>query len=860
MTAVAVALAYQVGRPVTLTPGHGVAWRAVVQDVVAHEASFSWSARDSRIVAGDLTGAEPVRVEVDLAGWRPRGQAPPLVVASADGESARLRPASRGETVRLDVVPQGAWTVAAEIALRSETFRPGPGDPRELGVRIHAVRVAPLVRGLRLRRPPLGAVAGTAAAVGLLLVSLRRLGVPPGALPVLGLAAAAASGLLFALARPWAAALHPAALAASAAAAFLAPLLRRGLPHAAAVARESTSLLRSSAAALGRPAAATLVGLAAVALPTAVAWNPAVEVDLGSGREIDLASGFGPYDSDGGVSFRRASPGARLDLRHLGGGARWRVDVTASLPPGAPREVELVRAAGSTTRAALGPDWSTHALTVTAPWGWSRGVVLEFPATRGAEPRLDRVRVERGRSRPPLALTAALAASGLLVAVGLLASGLGLAPSAAAAAIVVAGQAVAYARDPLVAGRFLPTFAGITALGTVLAVVGSAVARLRGSALPAPAIAAAAYAVVPYLATTAYPLYRGGHFVLHSAVAEEIWQGRFLLYYLPYPGSMLSRQAQWGNLIVPHSCLFHTLVSPLAALPSEAFHLAEKAVVALMLAALVLFTAVAAQAVGGPRAAALAALAVVVLPGSYQLLGLGHLLAIFGNVTGAAALVFLLRRLPDLHTRAVWAAAVLLVILAFLSYTAVLLFMLTLLSAMIVVLGLRDRPRAAALLTASVAAGVVAFLLYYVHWAWPFLTESVPAVLSGRSAGPQASPELPLHRLDGLPHKLGYTFGSILVPLAGLLGLARVRGFTERLVTWSWAGILVVFSGADLFFNFLLKHHYFVQPPVAVGIALLLAPLADRGRAGRVASAVALVALGALGLRMALAAALGEIP
>ena len=94
-------------------------------------------------------------------------------------------------------------------------------------------------------------------------------------------------------------------------------------------------------------------------------------------------------------------------------------------------------------------------------------------------------------------------------------------------------------------------------------------------------------ATLAWLAATTAPLYRGGHFVFHSSIAEEIWKGRFLLYYLPYPGSMLSQQAQWGNVIVPHPALYHTLAAPLAALPHAAFFVAEKVLLALLLAAMV---------------------------------------------------------------------------------------------------------------------------------------------------------------------------------------------------------------------------------------------------------------------------------
>jgi hypothetical protein len=76
----------------------------------------------------------------------------------------------------------------------------------------------------------------------------------------------------------------------------------------------------------------------------------------------------------------------------------------------------------------------------------------------------------------------------------------------------------------------------------------------------------------------------------------------------------------------------------------------------------------------------------------------------------------------------------------------------------------------------------------------------------------------------------------------------------------AWAAVLPAFSVADLFFNLLLKHHYFTTVPVAAGAGLLLASLARRGAAGRVAAGVLLALAVALGVQTALDTALGRIP
>ena len=168
----------------------------------------------------------------------------------------------------------------------------------------------------------------------------------------------------------------------------------------------------------------------------------------------------------------------------------------------------------------------------------------------------------------------------------------------------------------------------------------------------------------------------------------------------------------------------------------------------------------------------------------------------------------------------------------------------------------RDPALARSLAAATAAACALAFILYYVHWTWPFLSQSVPKLLGG-SAG-EATPVL--KRLALQPGKLAYSYGSLLVPFAGLLGLGLLRPSWERRVLWAWGGILVVVSVADVFFNFLLKHHYYTMVPMAVGAGALLARAEAGSRTGRWVAAAGALAMAALGLRTALEVALGLIP
>jgi hypothetical protein len=447
---------------------------------------------------------------------------------------------------------------------------------------------------------------------------------------------------------------------------------------------------------------------------------------------------------------------------------------------------------------------------------------------------------------------------GLLLAIALLAAGVGVRAAAVAAALAIVLASAGLAVDPVAMVPDLPPLVAVVLAGALLTALAAAVGDRAGTPLPPAAIAAGGIAFMAWLATTTAPLYRGGHFVFHSSIAEEIWKGRFLLYYLPYPGSMLSQQAQWGNVVVPHPCLYHTLVAPLAALPRPAFFTAEKALLALLLASMVWATAALAARLGGPEATVPAAVLMASMPAAYQLLGLGHLMTILGCWAMAMAVAYLVTRLDRLSERGPWWRAVLLLAVCFLAYTAGLLFMGLVVAITAVALG-RGRPALSrALLGAAATAAAIAFLLYYVNWTWPFLSESVPRLFTG-SGAPSSAGAMPF-RVAAAPHKLAYTFGSALVPLLGLGGLFLARRGAERVMLLAWAAVLPLFMALDLVFNFLLKHHYFTMVPVAVGGGVLLGRLSARGRWGRALALLALVAVAVMGARVGLDAATGRIP
>jgi hypothetical protein len=285
-------------------------------------------------------------------------------------------------------------------------------------------------------------------------------------------------------------------------------------------------------------------------------------------------------------------------------------------------------------------------------------------------------------------------------------------------------------------------------------------------------------------------------------------------------------------MTVPHPSLYHTVASPLAVLPRPWFHLGTKLFLALLLFGVTLVAWTVARAAGGAsgeRAGTLAAFAAVTFPTTWQLLGLGHLMTIFGCFAAAAALGFTAVATNKLEERRTWLLALGLVTFAFLSYTGSLLFASIALVFATAALAREEPGLARRLGSILVVAWGLALLLYYMHWVVPFVRDTLPRMLSGD--GSPGSIDWTA-RLALLPEKLDYTFGTFWVPLAGLLGLRLAEPRPRRILLYGWGVVLPLFSVLDLAFNFLLKHHYFSFPVIAVGAGLALGKLPEKGRLG----------------------------
>jgi hypothetical protein len=860
-----VSLAYQVPLDIDLPTGASLLAARVFDGTYGAEGTERWTSGRATLVIPEPGPGRDVIVELDLDGWRPAGQPAPALVLRA-GDVSVDAVVSRRDTLALATRTSGVWSSDLEIALESDTFRPPGGDARELGVRL---------RGLRLsdagtwspHRPPLRALCWSALSAWLLAALLSRLGAVRHILAsesvLLGLLA-----LGYGWQRAWAALVAPLlvvilGIAWSACVAW--PLRAQRWWNAA---HASLVALGSGRRRLGaaRLALAALVG--SVLLGAAESSVQVMDLDLGSGQEAALERGLGPYEGERGITFRRARRGATLDFTSLGSG-QFRVTLVAAASEARPtftvaelNDVEIVAADG------LADEWRELRADVQVPSGQGRGLTLTFGAfAEAARVRVDRVRIERAGGLPALRPLAALLCVGLLGALVLAAAGASAGAAFASCGALWLGLAAALHAAPLTTLPNATVLVCIAVLGVVVWIAFATSTRALGLGLEiGPGVlAAASLGFMGWLAALTWPQYRGGHFGFHSQIAEEIWRGRFLIYYLPYPGSMLSRQAQWGNVIVPHPCLYHTLIAPLAALPQPWFHRAEKAVLALLLCALAIIAGRMATRLAGSRAGTLAAAFFCLSVPTYQLLGLGHLMTLLGVWAGALALAFVGRHAHELAQRRTFWAAVALLTLAFLSYTATLLFAGVIVALLAASYWRRERGLAVGLASVLGMAGLVAFGLYYLNWTLPFLTQSIPGWLHGAHEAAAATADVGDHadrlqRLLAQPAKLTYSYGHLALPFIALAGLLRLGPSRERRLLLLWLGVLWFFSVcADPFFNLLLKHHYFVVVPVAVGLAVWGAqPL--RSWWQRALWLVLVADIAFLGVREAIAVATGGTP
>lgn len=834
----------------------------VVENFHEPESDYRWSRARSAIRLPYVGSARRGTVEIDISSFRPRHMAPPRLVISQSGSSGnlvRLGPRGRS-TSRFEIeTPEGVWGPEPSIVLRSEVFSPGEWDRRALGVRVHSLRFVP-EQSFQLAPPPLrGWLFLSLACLAIFGLGIRWGLKPPSAEAVAVGGILAGSGVMtaFRLAG-WI--LLPTFTVVCATVLVFELLAPRTLRESLTGLRRSLAHLARAGREVAAPASLALALVAALGTLAIHRMVERMELRVGPGKETWTVSRFAGPDRVDGVVFRVAQPGARVELPDHGSGS-WSIELEAALA-GPSETVVLASTEQGSVSVNLNESWSTHRLQADASPGWTSGPTIEFPAASAErEIRLRRVRFTRRQSWPSFRLWLSVVA--LCLAATLLANVCGLRKisrigvSAVVTTLVLAALAV----EPILAPDLIKMMLGALVASVLL------IATVRGfsedaeqTIWSAACLAVVGFGMLGWFLATLYPLYVGGHFEFHSNIASEIWQGRFWHYYLPRPGSMLSRQPQWGDVIVPHSCLYHTIVSPFASLPAFWFASVEKLFLAGLLAGTALVAARTARHlsdVSESRADVFTASFAVVFPITYQLLGLGHLMTLFGAFAGALALGLLAERVERLGERRTWWWAVAAFTFCFVSYTASLLFGLCVLCALFVVSIVKGRdPRPTALLVA-VASGL-SLILYYGNWVWPFVSESIPALAGGETGGAKDAFEW-WHRVADVPRKMSYSFGSVWIPIFGTLGVILTRRSRGKEVLVAWVAVLPVFACIDLLFNFLLKHHYFTFPAFAIGLGLLAERLWSVGVLGKLSVGLGLAVVALLGLQQAVAVATGAV-
>src|SRR4029450_11533026 len=99
--AVAVAAGYQVQRPIEVSAGSPLLSRCF-RNFWGEEGGYRWSQAASTRVIPDPGPGLTARLELQVSGWRPRGEGTPYLNLTAGPAGLTARPAPGGETLSFD--------------------------------------------------------------------------------------------------------------------------------------------------------------------------------------------------------------------------------------------------------------------------------------------------------------------------------------------------------------------------------------------------------------------------------------------------------------------------------------------------------------------------------------------------------------------------------------------------------------------------------------------------------------------------------------------------------------------------------------------------------------------------------------
>src|SRR3990170_3915417 len=285
LTMALVALAYWFPTAIEIDLGRGVDGVLGSSGFYDTEGSYRWSRARGEIVFPDPGARNPVRLELVLSGFRPPGSEPPRVAIEAGGRSLTLTPSRRIETYSLETATEGVWSSSSRVKIRSDTFVPGGGDERALGVRVHRARL--ILDGPAF--PPLRQILASGAAAAFLALYLGA----PGA-TALGVLL----GLGFLFFRFYAALIAPALAASALALVLVARIFPGPARFAGEISRGFGRSLLDGASSLRSRLVLPLAGFMILATFAGYALRPRFELGLGSGLAEPLAKRFAGFDRD----------------------------------------------------------------------------------------------------------------------------------------------------------------------------------------------------------------------------------------------------------------------------------------------------------------------------------------------------------------------------------------------------------------------------------------------------------------------------------------------------------------------------------------------------------------------------------
>jgi hypothetical protein len=160
--------------------------------------NYRWTKKTSWIRFPDVAWTGPLRVQVQLRGWRPPGQPlPPIEIRVNGVRAGSFVPSGSLESRTYEFETYPGQTADIEVLLEGKTFIPAGEDKRTLGVQLDWVRLDPLPGAKLPVLPPWRQLLLWGAVVALIYGGLRRHIGGKAFWLVLGLATLIAVGLTF---------------------------------------------------------------------------------------------------------------------------------------------------------------------------------------------------------------------------------------------------------------------------------------------------------------------------------------------------------------------------------------------------------------------------------------------------------------------------------------------------------------------------------------------------------------------------------------------------------------------------------------------------------------------------------------